>query len=227
MNETQALAAGWLGTTQAAFRAALLAVGQKERVPAGAVLYQLGDAAEGLVGVMSGCVRLHVALNGQKVRIAHICGPGFWLGEYELLTGSPWLVRIEAPTETTVMKVAKTDFLKIAEDDPTAWRWIASLSAENMAVTVRSVEDLLLENSEERLVSVLLRLAGRRPSNPAMPPLSLVPVIQSELAEAANMSRRSAGQILRKLEAQGAIALGYGAIEILDPAKLETYLRQA
>jgi CRP-like cAMP-binding protein len=82
----------------------------------------------------------------------------------------------------------------------------------------------MLPLAEQRVVATLLRLAGRRFAHPASPPLASVPITQQEMAVAANLSRSSAGKVLRNLARDGAIAINYGSIEILAPDTLAARL---
>jgi len=71
---------GWFARCPAQLREALVAHAQVTAVEAGRWIYDTGDAAHGLYGVLSGSVTTHVALdNGESVPIS-ISGPGTVFG---------------------------------------------------------------------------------------------------------------------------------------------------
>lgn len=80
------------------------------------------------------------------------------------------------------------------------------------------------------MVALFLSVGGLRPlGNPRAVLTSLrtpvlVPVIQAELAAAANLSRNSAGKVLKGLARQGLIQTGYRGILITDPKGLLSVL---
>jgi CRP-like cAMP-binding protein len=86
--------------------------------------------------------------------------------------------------------------------------------------------DLLIPDSERRLAAVLRRFGGLQGlTNVGDDPVAAgttvhVPVTQAELAAAANLSRNSAGTILKRFATRGIIDTGYRDILITDPARL-------
>ncbi|MEY8099993.1 helix-turn-helix domain-containing protein, partial [Falsihalocynthiibacter sp. S25ZX9] len=66
-------------------------------------------------------------------------------------------------------------------------------------------DDLMLSAPQKRMASVLLRLSGNRLGHQRSPPIKAIPATQQELAVAANLSRASAGSILREMERNGEI----------------------
>jgi hypothetical protein len=84
--------------------------------------------------------------------------------------------------------------------------------------------DLLIRDSERRCAAVLLRLGGRRLAGPGDKEQVEVPVTQSDLAGAANLSRNSAGTMLQRLAACGLIEQGYRSVAVRAPRALRAFV---
>lgn len=224
MKDVDTLTSGWLRDVSEPFRDRLLSLGRWHTVPRGTVIFGQGADEQDLFGIASGSIRMHIAMNEHEHRVAHICGPGFWVGEHEFITGTPRIIEMEAPEDTTLMRFRRSDFAQLLKDVPDAWRWIALLAAQHLAVAIGAADDLMLPLAEKRMAAVLLRLCARRLAHPASPAVDRILMSQSELASAANLSRASAGRILRDFAKAGAIATNYGSIDILDPEALAAKL---
>ena len=74
-------------------------------------------------------------------------------------------------------------------------------------------------------VAVLLRLANCRYASPPSGQPIEIDINHEDLAHMANVARTTAGAILRKLEADGFLALSYRCISILGPDALRKLLR--
>ncbi len=219
------LKAGWLSDLPKDFVGRFLALGSWVRIPSGDIVYGVGDEEGALYGIASGLARLHIALNEHEQRLAHLCGPGFWFGDFELVTNTPRTMEFDAAEDLLLLRIQRNDFVRFASTDPEAWRWIAVLVAQHASLAVSAADDLMLRSAEKRLVAALLRLSGRRFAHPASVPLTAVPITQLDLAVAANLSRSSAGSILRRLGQAREISIDYGKIIIHDSEALASRLR--
>ena len=94
--ELDGLKSGWMGDLPADFADELLAMGQWQLVPGGEVLYGHGAESRDLFGIANGSLHMRIAMNEHEQRLAHICGPGFWFGENELISGSARILETEA-----------------------------------------------------------------------------------------------------------------------------------
>ena len=87
----------------------------------------------------------------------------------------------------------------------------------NEATAIGAVDDLMIRNAKKRLAAVLLRLSSHRNGFQGVPPVSAVPVTQTEIAVAATLSRSSAAAILAEFSGKGIIRTDYRTIVILTP----------
>lgn len=227
MTNTAKLRAGWLGDLPGAFAERLVAIGRWVRLDRGQIVFGIGSDDMDLYGIARGTARMHIAMNEHEQRVGHIIGPGFWFGDNEFVSGVPRIMEIDAATDLLLLRIPRSDFQQLAREFPDAWRWIALLAVQHLTLAIGAADDLMLSSGESRLVAVLLRLSGHRLGHPASPPLEFLPATQQELAVAANLSRASAGRILRMLEDKGEISIEYGALVIRDPRALAARLLYA
>jgi CRP/FNR family transcriptional regulator, cyclic AMP receptor protein len=91
-------------------------------------------------------------------------------------------------------------------------------------VTVTIAADLMIRDSERRCAAVLSRLAGCRHAGPQDVTAVEVPLMQNELAGAANLSRNSVGTMLQRLASRGFVEVGYKTMTVRAPAALRTFV---
>jgi CRP/FNR family cyclic AMP-dependent transcriptional regulator len=85
-------------------------------------------------------------------------------------------------------------------------------------------DDLMQRNHVKRFVAVLLRLGNCRVASPHNRGPIEIDMKHEDLAHMANVSRTTVGAILRKLQAEGHLALSYRHISILAPNALRAML---
>lgn len=215
---------GWLNEVPQALASKLIAISEAVTVEAGGFIYQIGDATHSLWCIQAAIIRMNIATNEDAHRFGRLIGPGFWFGEFELLTGHPRLIEMQAATDCDLLKFSKTAVEKLAMSEPQLWRWIAILSAQHTLLALSAADDLMLRKPIQRAAALLLRLSENRAAHPASVPRTIVPILQQDLSDALNISRSTAGLILRQMESDKAISLEYRAVKILDVKKLKTYL---
>jgi CRP/FNR family transcriptional regulator, cyclic AMP receptor protein len=218
------LTTGWLAQADPALRKALLEAGRIRHFADGATIYTFDQHQICLWGVVSGLVRISIAMNEQEPKLAHCAGPGFWFGEVPIITGRTRAVQAVASGETRLCAIDRADIVAMARPDTEVWRLVATLSVLNQLVAIGAGEDLMIRDPRKRLVTVLLRLSGRRNAFQGTAPIPTVPVTQAELAEASTLSRSSATLILKDLVQLGMIRTDYRSIAILDSTGLEGLL---
>jgi CRP-like cAMP-binding protein len=218
------LTTGWLAQADPALRKALLEAGRIRHFGDGAMIYTFDQDQICLWGVISGVVSISVSMNEQEPKIAHCAGPGFWFGEVPIITGRTRAVQAVASGETRLCAIDRAEIVDMARRNPEAWRLVATLAVLNQLIAIGAGEDLMIRDPRKRLVTVLLRLSGRRNAFQGLAPIPTVPVTQAELAEASTLSRSSATVILKDLVQRGIIRTDYRSIAILDPTSLEGVL---
>ena len=123
------------------------------------VIFSQGDAADSVLYVQEGAVKLSVLSRGGKEAVVAMLGPGDFFGE-RALTGHP--VRLEAATAvaaTTVLVIPKQQMVRLLHDQHAlSDRFIAHMLARNIRIE-EDLVDQLFNSSEKRLARTLLLLA--------------------------------------------------------------------
>ena len=218
------LKAGWLGHVPSPLAKAFIDAGKLQTFPDGATVYGFGQEQCCLFGIASGHIRMWLTMNEQAPRFGHLAGPGFWFGEHEVVTGLPRIMEMEASGDTLLCMVARSDIDRIAKKHAEAWASVALLAVMNQGTAIGAADDLMIRNAKKRLLAVLLRLSSHRNAYQGVSPISAVPVRQTELADAATLSRSSALAILAELSRDGLIRTDYRTIVILKPKQLGALL---
>jgi CRP-like cAMP-binding protein len=83
----------------------------------------------------------------------------------------------------------------------------------------------MIRDHAKRFVAVLLRMGNCRLVSPRKRRPIEIDMNHEDLAHMANVARTTAGAILRKLEADGYLALSYRRIRVKAPDALRSMLR--
>jgi CRP-like cAMP-binding protein len=182
---------------------------QEEHFPAGATIFQVGDAPTRIAIVRSGAVEISRILNGRRV-VIQILRPGDVVGDVALLLRmtSPYVG--VALQDTVLLTIEALKFHRLLELRPrVARRWMVSISSRMISYQTRLLE-LLAGGLEAQIASVLVGRADR----------GVVMLSQSNLAELVGGRRTSVNRVLKRLEEQQLVRVRYGQVEIVDEAAL-------
>ena len=216
---------GWLGYTPMSFRRAVFDRCLREQFKAGTQVYSIGDEPGGMFGIVSGGLAVSIAPGEQGPYIAHFAMPGTWFGEAAAITRQPRRVGLTATRDSELLHLPLRAIDEIVRLDPSAWRYIALVTIGFLDLAVGGIDDLMIRDHVKRFVAILLRMGDCRYFNTRGDGPIEVDVNHEELAHMANVARTTAGAILRKLEADGHLALSYRRIIILAPDALRKMLR--
>ena len=204
-------------------RRALLAACERQRLAPGEMLFRQGDAVPAgsgaFYGVVSGGIKASSLREDGKEAILAVLEPGNWFGEISLLDGLPRTHDATAAGEAEVLVLPRAGFDRMMKRPA-----FALAVCRMLAARVRSlygmVEDATLRSTRARVARRLLLLA-RGDATQARDPRPVVPVSQEALAMMLGVSRQTLSKELQAMARSGAIALGYGRIEIASVARLQ------
>jgi CRP/FNR family cyclic AMP-dependent transcriptional regulator len=220
-----ALNQGWLRQTPLSFRRAVLDRCRLEQFKAGATVFSVGDEPGGIYGIVSGCLGISVAPRELGPYTAHLVMPGFWFGQAGAFTRGPRRGGVTATRDSELLHLPLRAIDAIVKHDPSTWRLFALPLFEHLEIAIGGSDDLMQRNHVNRFVAVLLRLGNCRLASPRNRGPIEIDMKQEDLAHMANISRTKVGAILRKLQAEGHLALSYRRINILAPDALRKMLR--
>lgn len=210
---------GWLSQVPVEFRELFLSRCDRLSVETGEAIYNVGDEAGGLYGVVEGQVGIHGTPHGASAALLHLVGPGFWTGECAAATQQTRIIALVARTPARVLRLSRAALLRIAEQDPQTWRYILLMVVQNTARSIAVINALRRESAAERLAATLVNLGAEFDENP-----SVIRASQDDLGALARLSRGSVNAALTRLERAGLIRRDYGAITLRDPAALASYV---
>jgi CRP/FNR family cyclic AMP-dependent transcriptional regulator len=123
------------------------------------LVYSQGDAAQSVMYIQEGSVRLTVANEDGKEAVVAILGPGDFFGEGCLAGQSVRIGTASAASPCTVLVIEKAQMLKVLhEQHAFSDRFLDFVLARNIRVE-EDLIDQLFNSSEKRLARTLLLLA--------------------------------------------------------------------
>ena len=172
------------------------------------VIYSQGDAAESVLYLQEGGVKLSVVNEVGKEAIVGILGPGDFFGE-GCLAGQPVRMGIaSAITPCTVLVIEKSEMFKVLhEQHELSDRFITFMLARNIRIE-EDLVDQLFNSSEKRLARTLLLLARYGKEDK---PHAVIPSLSQEtLAEMIGTTRSRVNFFMNKFRKLGFIKYNGG-----------------
>ena len=176
--------------------------------PAGAIVFSQGDAANDVLYIQDGSVRLSVLSKSGREAVIAMLNPGDFFGE-GCLAGQP--VRMgtaTAATPTRVLAIAKPEISRLLHEQPSfSDRFLTHVLTRNIRIE-EDLVDQLFNSSEKRLARALLLLARYGKENP---PIRTIPKVQQEiLAEIVGTTRSRVNFFMNKFRKLGFIEYNGG-----------------
>lgn len=201
---------GWFARQTPALQERLAAAGRIAALRRGQWVYSQGDEGTGLCAVISGALRLEVALGPDRDVLIGLATAPTVLGQTRRSGGGPRILTVRANTPAQVLMIADDALDRVAADQPMLWRAVNELVYAQLEQATRLAAQLLIQSPAGRVAMRLLQFADG----------SNVSVSQADLAEMTGLSRKTINGHLAALEQEGVIVRGYRAITLRDAAAL-------
>ena len=171
-------------------------------------VYAQGDAAESVMYLQSGGVKLTVVNEVGKEAVVAIMGPGDFFGEGCLAGQSVRMGTATAIGPSTVLVIEKSEMFKVLhEEHALSDRFITFMLARNIRIE-EDLIDQLFNSSEKRLARTLLLLARYGKEDQ---PHGLLPKVSQEvLAEMVGTTRSRVNFFMNKFRKLGFIKYNGG-----------------
>ena len=208
----------WFSHLPVLLQDSLLAAARLRRLTAGQLLFKRGDAPCGLYAVLEGAVRIGTVSEQGKEALLSLVEAPHWFGEICLFDGQPRTHDAFGLGQCTLLHIPQTALLALLDEHPVYWRELALLMSHKLRLTFINLEQLSLMPAPIRLAHRLLMIAEGY--GELDEPRRVLQLPQEQLASMLSLSRQTTNQILKDLQGQGIIGLGYGEIEILDAKRL-------
>jgi len=187
------------------------------RVQRGAALFAKGDAGTGLLGLLSGTVKVSVASSEGKDVVLNVFHEGDVFGEIALLDGQPRTADATAMTDCELIVIERRDFVPFLRDNPDVMLKFIEILCARLRRTSEQVQDVTFLSLPTRLAKTLVQLSQE--ADGAAPKRRLV-LTQRELSQMIGRSRESTNKQLRSWAKRGWIKLERGGLTIVAPDKL-------
>lgn len=210
---------GWLAACPDWFQTWMLDRIQWRAGQAGSQINQGGEIGDRIWCVAEGQIAYISTLSSAEVGASLFGYPGTWWG-YAPIYNMPYQISGIGRTDFLVGSVSIPEIRAWLAEEPRAWEHFGHGVTDTQAITGGAHQDQLMTDSRRRVAAAILRLSGQRSTRFPILAAEEFFCTQDELARASALSRNTAGQYLRALEAEGLINVGYGLIRIHDADRL-------
>lgn len=208
----------WFSHLPAPFQHSLLAHARLRPLAAGQYLFKRGDPPCGLYAVLDGTLRVSAVNEQGKEAVLSLVEWPYWFGEICLFDGLPRTHDACAVGPCTLLQVPQQALLNLLDETPRYWRDLALLMSHKLRLSFIGLEQLSLMPASARLAHRLLMMVEGYGDTEHSKRVLQLP--QEDLAAMLGLSRQTTNGLLKDLQAQGIVRLGYGEIEILDAQRL-------
>src|SRR5882757_1341856 len=187
------------------------------KVARGSSIFAKGDPGTGLMGVLTGSVKVSVASAEGKDIVLNIFREGEIFGEIALLDGRPRTADATAMSDCELIVIERRDFVPFLSDHPDVTIKFIEILCSRLRRTSEQVQDVTFLNLPTRLAKTLLELTA---NSEAAAPKHKVAITQREISQIIGRSRESTNKQLRVWAKRGWIRLERGGVSVLAPDKL-------
>ncbi|HEY3465605.1 MAG TPA: Crp/Fnr family transcriptional regulator [Amycolatopsis sp.] len=200
-------------------RTAFDSAGKTRKWAAGQILVRYGDRTDQVILVKSGQVKVSSSAPTGKQVVLAVRGPGDLLGELSVIDGRPRSAQVTALSAVTAITLDGARFRSLLIADGAA-------AFRLLEIVVGRLREADLQRLEYGAYPVHLRVARLlteyattygRAAQGQRGTVIMLPLTQSELAEAAGASREAVAKALRRLRELGAISTARKQIVVLRP----------
>lgn len=189
-------------------------------VSEGETIFRQGEPFKGLYCVITGQLQVTgVALDGLPLLMA-IHRAGDWTGFLAAFESGSYAFSVTAVVESRIAVLEKPVVEAIFESSVEAFKCLVrpenTVSRQNYRYFIEHFGRSPVHRIAERLIGLgCWAYSDKTALRPA-----LHGVTQSDLATATRLSRQTVNKCLSKLETAGLISVGYGKVEVINPAGL-------
>ncbi|MCP5161074.1 MAG: Crp/Fnr family transcriptional regulator [Hahellaceae bacterium] len=205
----------WFNSLPLPLQTSLLALAHVCEYSPGECLFSRGHPDNGIFAVLEGMIKIAGVSASGKEAILTMIDPPNWFGEIALFDREARTHDAYADGSIVVLHIPHKELDALLEAHPHYWREFGRLLTQKLRLTFRAIEDLALLPAPMRLSRRLVMMAegyGELKGQSRR----IINVSQEQLGLILSISRQTANQILKDLEAKGIIRVTYGEIEICD-----------
>ena len=202
----------------------IAALGRLVKLDGGRLLSETGAAPNSFWIVLSGGLRITSSGEDGDEFVYALLGAGSFFGLGYILIGEPFSLNVTARAygATELATIDGAAFVALADQTPGLWRHVCKLMLVRLSVAMNALRDVTSAKLSERIVRRLVGQALSSGVDPRAETKVDLRVTQSDLAVMLGASRSKVNGELKRLEAQGLIAVGYRSIALRDLGRLRT-----
>jgi adenylate cyclase len=182
------------------------------------LLFQKGDPADALWGVLSGRVVSEMRSDDGKELVLEAFEDGDVFGEVGVLDFGPRHVAATAEVPSKLFRLERKHFLEHLQSSPELCFRVFSLLCSQLRDTTETLEDTALYKLPKRLAKKLTSLSEANGSHDGDEPV--LRVVQSDIARMLGVNREAVNRHLREWEKCGWVSLKHRQIVIHDTKSL-------
>jgi CRP/FNR family transcriptional regulator, cyclic AMP receptor protein len=187
------------------------------RVARGTTMFAKGDPGTGLMGVLTGAVKVSVASADGKDIVLNIFHEGEVFGEIALLDGRPRTADATAMSDCELIVIERRDFVPFLSAHADVMLKFIEILCSRLRRTSEQVQDITFLNLPTRLAKTVLQLTAREEGSAIR---RKAVITQREISQMIGMSRESTNKQLRAWAKHGWIRLERGGVGVVAPDKL-------
>jgi CRP/FNR family transcriptional regulator, cyclic AMP receptor protein len=197
-------------------RRIVLASAHRRRFAHGEVVFHEADPGDTVHLVAEGRLAARRSTSAGDTVTFAILGPGDTFGEMALLASQPRRTSTVVALEPAVtLSLGFSEVERLRSDHPAIERQLVEMLAQRVIRLSDHLLEALHVPAEERIVRRLLDICDRY-DTPEGAGTVVVPLTQDAVGELAGAARPTTNRVLRRLAADGVVALHRGSIEVLD-----------
>lgn len=205
----------WFHGLASDVQSALLDLSSVETFAPDERLFAIGDAPNGLFGIIEGSVRLSTRAPDSSNVLLMLAERPQWIGEIALFDAQPRSHDAFAETATIAVHAPQRALDAWVERDPRVWRSFGTLLTTKTRLMLAALAEISTVPLGTRLAQRLVVMAsGYGDLRGAT--TRVVSVSQEQLAAMLWTSRQTVNRALKSLETERLIDVSYHGIEILD-----------
>lgn len=190
----------------------LLMRAHAKRVSAGQVIFQQGEAGDGLYGILWGRVAFTVDTPDGRGLILNVLGPGEFFGEIALLDGKGRTATALARDSGCLLFIARNEFTRFFGQKPEVMTHIVALLCARLRRSTDYIADATFLDLSRRLARQLFALASGGGASRA----ALLRISHAELAAMLGVSRERVSKQLAAWSDKGILDQGRGHLVVRD-----------
>jgi CRP/FNR family transcriptional regulator, cyclic AMP receptor protein len=185
------------------------------------LIFQKGDPGNGIMAVLSGCVRICCFSEDGNEVVLGIMRPGELFGEIGLIDGGERTAHAYACETTKVLILHRRDVMPFLERNPRACLELLDIAAQRLRTSSVRFEDFFFLDVRTRLAKLLLSLAKRNDKTASNEGAPNIRISQQEIASMIGTSRQAVNKQLREWENSGMIQLHRRSITVRNLENFE------